>query len=78
MGLLGLFLFPGRSLWLELGMMIPLTADGFLQLYTPYESKNGRRLVTGILFGIAVVFILTRVVNHGYQLGRSIRINGGI
>lgn len=53
-------------------MMIPLTADGLLQLYTPYESKNVRRLVTGILFGIAVVFILTRVVNHGYQLGRSI------
>lgn len=39
-------------------MMLPMVADGFLQLLTPYESGNLRRLFTGILFGIAFVFFL--------------------
>ena len=38
-------------------MMIPLIADGTLQRLTSYESHNGRRLITGILFGIALVFV---------------------
>lgn len=38
-------------------MMIPLIVDGMLQKLTSYESQNGRRLVTGILFGIALVFL---------------------
>ena len=33
--------------------MLPMTADGFLQLFTSYESKNGRRFATGVLFGLA-------------------------
>ena len=39
-------------------MMIPLVFDGFLQRLTSYESGNFRRLVTGILFGIAMIFAL--------------------
>lgn len=41
-----------------LAMMIPLVFDGFLQRLTSYESGNIRRLVTGILFGIALIFAL--------------------
>ena len=37
-------------------MMIPLIFDGFLQRLTSYESGNIRRLLTGILFGIAFIF----------------------
>ncbi len=37
-------------------LMAPMVADGLLQLLTPYESGNYRRLVTGILFGIALIF----------------------
>ena len=37
-------------------MMIPLIFDGFLQRLTSYESGNIRRLITGILFGIAFIF----------------------
>ena len=37
-------------------MMIPLIYDGFLQRLTRYESGNIRRLLTGILFGIAFIF----------------------
>lgn len=36
-------------------MMLPLVFDGFLQRLTPYESGNIRRLLTGILFGIAFI-----------------------
>lgn len=37
-------------------MMIPLVVDGFVQRLTSYESTNIRRLITGILFGIAFIF----------------------
>ena len=32
-------------------LSLPLVLDGGLQALTPYESGNGRRLVTGTLFG---------------------------
>ena len=37
-------------------MMIPMVLDGFLQLLTTYESGNIRRLLTGMLFGVAFIF----------------------
>lgn len=39
-------------------MMLPLVVDGFTQRLTAYESNNLRRLWTGILFGIAFIFML--------------------
>ena len=42
---------PFRSLVLTL----PLMADGMAQKFTSYESTNGRRLVTGILYGFAMM-----------------------
>lgn len=39
-------------------LMFPLVFDGFLQLLTPYESGNMRRLFTGTLFGAAFVYFL--------------------
>lgn len=44
--------------WVVVCMMIPMVFDGVLQLVTPYESGNIRRLLTGILFGIAFIFFL--------------------
>lgn len=37
--------------------MLPLVFDGTLQKLTSYESTNMRRLFTGILFGIALIFM---------------------
>lgn len=34
-------------------LMAPMVADGLIQRLTPYESTNLRRLLTGLLFGIA-------------------------
>lgn len=39
-------------------LMVPMVFDGFLQLLTPYESGNIRRLLTGIVFGVAFIFFL--------------------
>lgn len=38
-------------------LMIPLILDGTIQRVTSYESTNIRRLITGILFGIALIFL---------------------
>ena len=43
--------------WLVCLMMFPLVVDGFTQRLTTYESNNLRRLWTGILFGIAFIFM---------------------
>lgn len=44
--------------WYVVLLMIPMLLDGFIQLLTSYESRNIRRLWTGILFGIAFIFFL--------------------
>ena len=46
------------SVTVMLLLMAPMVADGLLQLLTSYESGNYRRLVTGFLFGIALIFFL--------------------
>ena len=58
---------------LALVLLVPLVVDGLVQLCTAYESKNGRRFVTGVLFGYGLLnlFLLSIVwVFHwGYALG---------
>lgn len=44
--------------WYVLLLMVPMVFDGFLQLLTPYESGNIRRLLTGMVFGLAFIFFL--------------------
>lgn len=46
------------SVPLMLLMMLPMVCDGFFQLLTSYESRNYRRFISGILFGIAFLFFL--------------------
>lgn len=51
---------PGSFFWLPtvpvaVLLLLPLVADGFLQLKTKYESTNLRRVVTGFLFGYALL-----------------------
>ena len=58
-------------------LMLPLVADGMLQQFTPYESRNGRRVVTGLLFGYALVcaFFISTIFafQWGVSLGESLR-----
>jgi hypothetical protein len=48
----------------SLVLLLPLVADGMLQLCTRYESGNFRRLVTGILFGYALANLLLQTVHQ--------------
>lgn len=52
-------------------LMLPMIADGFVQLLTKYESNNSKRFITGILFGYALttLFIVSSV--YVYDLGRE-------
>ena len=60
-------------LWLVLAWMVPMVADGFIQLKTRYESTNFRRLLTGIPFGYSLVALVVLVskglFDFGYWLG---------
>lgn len=59
--LIGIFIaicFGVLNFWIACLMMIPLVVDGFTQRLTAYESNNIRRLWTGILFGIAFIFMI--------------------
>ena len=49
--------FGCPDFWVVCLMMLPLVVDGFTQRLTAYESNNIRRLWTGILFGIAFIFM---------------------
>lgn len=56
-GILVAVCFGIPSFWIVCLMMLPLVVDGFTQRLTAYESNNIRRLWTGILFGIAFIFM---------------------
>ena len=67
--------------WVSGILMVPMVADGFVQLLTPYESTNPRRFVTGLLFGwgfcclvaLAVTFMFTRGQAAGAEFWGSFR-----
>lgn len=56
-------------LWLALVLMVPMVADGFLQLKTRYESTNRRRLLTGIPFGYSLVALFVLFTKGLYDFG---------
>ena len=74
-GLIGCF-FWKPEVWMTLVMMVPMIADGFIQLKTRYESTNPRRFVTGLLFGygLMALFIISTLstIRLGYQFGQQI------
>lgn len=45
-------------------MLLPLIIDGFIQAKTKYISTNFKRFVTGIIFGIAIVILLIKIVEY--------------
>ena len=77
--LLGIPLFiVGRfPLYVCAALLLPLIADGFLQLLTRYESTNPRRFITGTLFGLGLyelaAWAAVQAVSWGYALGTVLR-----
>ncbi|MFJ7825464.1 DUF2085 domain-containing protein [Psychrobacillus sp. NPDC096623] len=75
----GLFILStyGRlSLFLSFALIIPMVVDGTGQLFHKWESNNFRRLITGIMGGISIDFIIINVtiifVNIGRDLGQAL------
>ena len=57
------------SWWLVLVLMVPMVADGCIQLKTRYESTNLRRLLTGIPFGYSLVAMFVLFTKGLYDFG---------
>ncbi len=65
------FAFIKPRLILLIMLMLPMTADGFIQLTTPYESNNMRRLWTGILFGYSLVTLFNVSTVWAFEYGKA-------
>lgn len=50
-------------------LLVPLIADGLLQLCTSYESGNIRRLLTRVLFGYGLTVLLFGSLGWAYRWG---------
>ena len=61
--------------WICILLMLPMIADGLIQRLTTYESSNIKRVITGTLFGYAlvtfVVITLIATFRLGVQLGKQ-------
>ena len=53
-------------------LMIPLVIDGFLQRLTTYESKNWKRLATGLLFGVGLYSFFACTTVMAFYFGGSL------
>ena len=62
-------------MWLILCMMVPMVADGFIQLLLKRESTNLRRVVTGFLFGWALVCFICRTTAAAFWFGYHLKKN---
>lgn len=65
------------SILVTLILMIPMVVDGFTQLLTSYESNNIKRVITGLLFGYAIVmlFVIIAIMSFMYGYNRALQKN---
>ena len=74
-GLIACFLWR-PDVWITLALMVPMIADGSIQMKTAYESTNPRRFLTGLLFGygLMALFIISILATYkmGYRFGQQI------
>ena len=55
--------------WVSIVLLTPMLIDGFAQSLTKYESKNHRRFLTGLLFGIGLSVLVGRYFSWLYRAG---------
>ncbi len=51
------------ALWLDILLLLPMLIDVGLQYLGWWESTNGLRLVTGVVFGVGMPVMVLRVMN---------------
>ena len=71
---LSLFTFPlwAPPAWVSVLLLLPMLADGMIQQLTRYESRNFRRLWTGLLFGCGSASLFLLSVAAVCRLGRMV------
>ena len=62
-------------LWIAIAILIPMVVDGLVQMFTAYESNNGRRFITGVLFGFGLVMLFAIHTIFLFELGLKIGRN---
>lgn len=76
LGIIYFFIIGTIPIFVSLLLLLPLVVDGVGQFFGKWISNNIRRLITGILAGIATDFIFYWVAvygfSHGQQLARLI------
>lgn len=72
MGVLIFLLFDKLSLLLSFTLILPMVVDGTGQLFHKWESNNIRRLITGVMGGISIDFIVINVTTIFVNLGRDL------
>lgn len=71
LGIIVLILFGNIPFLFVPLLLIPIAIDGGGQLLNKWASTNGRRLLTGILAGLAVDFLFYEIAALGYKYGRE-------
>ena len=56
-------------------IMLPMIADGLIQMFTTYESNNRRRFITGFLFGFGLIMLFAIHTVFLYEIGLNIGRN---
>lgn len=68
LGLVCCFVFR-PPVWICIILMLPMIADGLIQQFTAYESNNVKRVITGALFGYALVSFVVVTLIATFQFG---------
>ena len=68
-GIVYIFLSRSTNIILEMSLIIPLALDGIGQHLGYFKSNNTRRLLTGVLAGIATICMLRLASELGLESG---------
>lgn len=52
--------------------IVPTGIDGFIQYIGKWQSTNSRRLITGVLAGIGVIFLFLALKDSAYNIGKEL------
>ena len=69
-------LFFRLSVIISILLLLPMVIDGFVQMFTYYESNNCRRFITGVMFGygLFMLFAISTIATFKFGMRIAIKI----